>query len=889
MRTKQEPIHNNVIDLGNESEASSDVDYKERLLEALEQITGNGSFASSGQLEPIEPKFKVPNIGEITIPLGQDQAEQLMKVCHQSPFGKGTETIVDLSVRNTLELNADQFEISNPAWEDFITALTEKVVNELGVVGGADEIQAELYRKKPGMFATLVIGLPSEHIGGAVKLEHGSQTKVFHTAHANQSYLCWYADVEHEIEPVISGFRWVLTYNLIKTGDAIPAQSVIPESEFQPLRQAITTYVQEQDQELLYMLEHEYTETSMNLNSLKGMDYIRGLALQQMCDEGHVFLFLASLQRTVNRALEETYDNYRSYRGYNYDAGDCECDEDSDCPHQASNEVDGEPGEIYDDELSLPRVVDMTGHEISTGLSVEIEQLLQECPFDDHEPDDAENEGFTGNEGATRTETYNDTVIIIVSRSKLPNSLFKGARGGYRLDKATRQLTTIRERCKAVQGLLGESLDNRANFPSTEAKFEGLDAWVVEILEDIIVNHVKPHADDAKWLVAYLQVQRDPEKDLERVCTAVLKNVKRSSLPLAFLDHLFILARDGKFPQEAAKISFAEIAHDLATSLNICYRPTDWDTPKAAPAHYHRPRKLPAREPPVNGVKLALVIAEATDYVLHDTVSVLLNRVAQEVRKIHTDDFHLMIFPFLHAFIGTLLQRKAVMAEAKYQTFFSTVLNAYLDKYVQPEPARPASWVRDRVNCNCRDCKLLNDFLYSPWEQSGRFAMAEKRRRDLRHKLDGKCFKFDTERRGSPHTLVVTKTQEWAQRSARASEEIGKINTLVKLSELLGPGWEVISEQRNVKLQSRAGASSAKDQILNRERREANHAATMPHAHMPSFHPSFDPWFRDGYLMAPLNNTTGNAQLKQQNGPPQQAQVAGTKRKAVVIDLTSEE
>jgi len=62
--------------------------------------------------------------------------------------------------------------------------------------------KSESTEKVPGMFGTLVICLPSEHVGGAVRLDHQTQTQRLETepfSKFNISYLAWYADVLHEV------------------------------------------------------------------------------------------------------------------------------------------------------------------------------------------------------------------------------------------------------------------------------------------------------------------------------------------------------------------------------------------------------------------------------------------------------------------------------------------------------------------------------------------------------------------------------------------------------------------------------------------------------------------------------------------------------------------
>jgi hypothetical protein len=119
------------------------VDFQEDLLEALGGINASGSFASSGTLEDMEPRLLVRGIGEISLPLGVAQAQQLIKMARQAPYGKGSETIIDTSVRNTWELGDDQFEFLNPRWPGYVQKLCSRVAIDLGI---NSPINAHLYK-----------------------------------------------------------------------------------------------------------------------------------------------------------------------------------------------------------------------------------------------------------------------------------------------------------------------------------------------------------------------------------------------------------------------------------------------------------------------------------------------------------------------------------------------------------------------------------------------------------------------------------------------------------------------------------------------------------------------------------------------------------------------
>src|SRR5690242_20283942 len=77
------------------------------------------------------------------------------------------------------------------------------------------------------MFGTLVICLDSPHKGGKLRLKHQGVEKTYDTSSARNTFAAWYGDVTHEVLPVESGYRWVLTYNLaIDSVPELPSASL---------------------------------------------------------------------------------------------------------------------------------------------------------------------------------------------------------------------------------------------------------------------------------------------------------------------------------------------------------------------------------------------------------------------------------------------------------------------------------------------------------------------------------------------------------------------------------------------------------------------------------------------------------------------------------------
>lgn len=192
--------------------------------------------------------LRIKETGTVGLPLSLRDAHAIASVCKQSPFGKGDHTVIDETVRKTWELDATDFICQNPDWPPILEGITQRAVQDLGFKG---EVSAEPYKlllyeegaffkahrdteKTPGMFGTLVICLPSEHVGGEVLLVHGTEKRELETSTESMFHMsasAWYSDVQHEIKPVTSGFRLVLTFNLVQKHSAtVPTAAALDDS-----------------------------------------------------------------------------------------------------------------------------------------------------------------------------------------------------------------------------------------------------------------------------------------------------------------------------------------------------------------------------------------------------------------------------------------------------------------------------------------------------------------------------------------------------------------------------------------------------------------------------------------------------------------------------------
>ena len=128
--------------------------------------------------------------------------------------------------------------------------------------------------------------------------------------------------------------------------------------------------------------------------------------------------------------------------------------------------------------------------------------------------------------------------------------------------------------------------------------------------------------------------------------------------------------------------------------------------------------------------------------------------------------------------------RKPISADDDYQHLWHHAATILLARSEHP-PEAPKDWRQEgRIRCTCGDCRELQTFVLDPVERTHRFRLRKDRRRHLheqiqRHGLD---MTHETERRGSPQTLVCTKTRRAYERQcAEHKADVTAMSTLLRV------------------------------------------------------------------------------------------------------------
>ena len=335
-------------------------------------------------------------------------------------------------MRRVWELDPDGFRWLNQRWNELVTKVVDDVQQALGLEDR--KLVAQLYKlllyeegdfflphrdgeKQNGMVATLVIGLPSIYEGGELIVSHeDKQHEIVFTGAASGyelSYAAFYANCEHEIRPLRSGYRLCLVYNLTlaksrsKKGLSAPSYSGTAVAIGQLFRDHATDGA---SQKRVVALQHRYTQNGLTLDKLKGIDRAWAQVLFEATEQTGWVAHLALMTFWQCGTAEGDYDY-----GYNCDYDLCDRER-GHGPYttddEALNGCKYEMGEVFDDSLSVNHWSDHQGKKVRLGeMSVEESEIISETPPEDWDPSSEEFEGYTGNAGMTLERWYHRAAI----------------------------------------------------------------------------------------------------------------------------------------------------------------------------------------------------------------------------------------------------------------------------------------------------------------------------------------------------------------------------------------------------------------------------------------------------------------------------------------------
>ena len=313
-----------------------------------------------------------------------------------------------------------------------VAAIVDAVRQDFGI---AQKVKPELYKllvyekgsffaphrdteKTSRMFATLVVCLPSRHEGGSLIVRHDGQTATIDFAKKGgefeTQYAAFYADCEHEIRPVSSGYRICLVYNLATAGKKQPSapQNSAAVTAAAKLLSSLFADAAAGPQKIAVPFQHQYTEAGLDPRQLKGADRACADVLVRAAESLGCEVYFALLTHWQSGEVDYDtldHDPYRRRSSYHWSHDEEDADDD-----YGSDEFSGaDMGEVYDEALTLDHWRDPQGRQRRFGeIRLEESEILNTCDKEDWACRQ-EIEEASGNEGVSMERWYRQGVIVI--------------------------------------------------------------------------------------------------------------------------------------------------------------------------------------------------------------------------------------------------------------------------------------------------------------------------------------------------------------------------------------------------------------------------------------------------------------------------------------------
>lgn len=777
------------------AESTKPIAIADKLLDALSGIGQPGHFCVSGDLPMTMPGLDVKGLGPVTLPLNRTQAKKLIQCCRQAPYGQGSDTIVDTDVRRVWELDPQQFQLTGPEWDSMVTAIVEGAQAALGlndVKLNIDIYKMLLYEKGSfflphrdgekldGMVATLVIGLPSKYTGGELIVSHnGTDHKVVMDGAASGhelSYAAFYADCEHEIRPLKSGYRLCLVYNVSlaksrgkRRGKAISASSNEPRTD--SVTELIKRWVEgDGAHKFAITLQHRYTKGGLKRDALKGTDRNWADVVFAAAEQADCYAYLAQLTRFQNGMPSNWYELEQRAHGH-FVSGSW--DEEKDGPYRGKASYE----DIYEESLSLDGWSDCDGKPVRFGqIDLSEKEIIADPPFSKWAPSREEIEGYTGNEGVTAKRWYHRAAIVVWPRdnqySVLCDAGTAAAIGGLeqmtsQLDRGSKSGRSERlSSCVSFAEAIIDTWKPAARRNSWDSDINGIGDESSRAEFPQILSVIDSPQLGSRYLTEVLR--DDAEQQIDKSFVAFIKRHGWNNFETALLAVITAttdatLSRNTRLVEMIATLPDKNadriaVGQLLSNRLVARLEAVDQGSAKSAIRPWMRPT--------VDRSKLLTSLVKGLVSLSADEALQRLIDHTLGSEQYDLTDCHVAAIGSLESWLtGNLKSSDASSSNARS---CSTAIENWLkgcrsrlEDLTSSAPEAPTDFRRaDTVTCTCGDCAALKAFLVNPTEQVGRFPLAKQRRQHLHQIIQRQnCdTTHTTDRRGSPQTLVCTKT-----------------------------------------------------------------------------------------------------------------------------------
>jgi hypothetical protein len=749
---------------------------RDRFASLLGDAVAAGAFSARRTARPDNLRLQVRGVGPIALPVSVEQAKELCLTARPARFGNGEQTLLDARVRDTWEIPKSRVKIDKRQWDFTLRPVLDRLHADLGLPEECD-LTAGFHsmlvyapgqffaphqdsEKADAMIGTLVVTLPSPSTGGVLVVEHGGRTATYRSSKESLSFVAFYADCRHHVRPVTSGYRVVLTYNLLVRGDTVASAAGRTDPGLAgDLARCLEEHFDDAGKptRLVYLLDHEYTERALGWARLKGSDASRAAVIRKAAEAADCEFALALAEVHEMWSAEEAEPSWhQGWRGsYWDDEYDTDDESDGDSPG------DYELQELIESTISLDCWLDESNEATPTSLTVSDDEVCTTTPTADLSPHESSYEGYMGNYGNTLDRWYRRAAIVLWPRRRA-FEVRAEASPGWALDRladlvregdlagarnCAHSLVSFWTAVPRGEQLLGKALTVARDLyePAVAAMLlapfpiEMLARTHAELLAQLAVRYGESWAHDLievwfgrdrAWHSSWDPQRWDWIASLPAVCDGLRAAPKAG-------------ASTGRLLSAVAWTRLRESADELFRLTTPSYR-------------YNALGKL---GPPVAGLLASTAIIEAAD-LREDVVAFLCQ---------DNDDVITCAMAALRAAPNSGMQSHRETGLDVVARHCASRLEARL---VQPARAADDWSIELAKVCSCELCESLGVFLGDRTRRSFEWPLAEPRRRHIHSRLERAELPVhhQTRRSGRPYRLVLTKTDALFERERETRE-----------------------------------------------------------------------------------------------------------------------
>ncbi|MDE0112196.1 MAG: 2OG-Fe(II) oxygenase, partial [Albidovulum sp.] len=750
-----------------------------------------------GRINVPMPRLEVEGIGVISFPVPSFQAEELKAKATAAPYGRGQETIYDLSIRACKQIAPDRLSLGGAKWAETLKEIVRRAGTDLGCT--ENSVSAELYKlliyepggffaphrdteKVDGMLATLVLALPGSSTGGELVVRHHGRETVIDMRSDDPSELnfaAFYADCEHEVRPIADGHRICLVYNLVlRHGGRAQLNAPDFSAQVEPMARELESAFDGSQigapDKVVWLLEHDYSEAGLSFDTLKNIDAAHGKVLAAAADSAGCAIHAAILHVSESASVE-------------YDGWDREIED--------VDEEDYEVIEIVDWESHLDNWMGREGEPAKFGkMELKKDELIPTGRLDYAKPDEVTLTEASGNVGASVDRLYRRAALVLWPAEQTSRAL--AASGANSLASF---LNCQRERLRNGESIFApiETLveSAAAHWPRPKYRYSYRENdWATATASalGLICEFARPETA-GRFFIEVVQPNYSPELnnailaaarllDANSVQNAIRELVEKNfssnadsvvGLALHLSDELDVA------PDSGWREALEEIVVAVAGELAALGRKKEDDAETGPYSYYYR------REPdPLLANTLAKYFTLIWRYQLEDRTEPATTFLLESPKIVEPE----RTVPEL---LNLLIRDRPEEAgrSSAMRSLWNLSAKPLIARSAVP-PTLPSDWVTpaSELDCTCSLCREIKIFCADPGKEILRVATAQSNRSHIRRECmeAGIDMEFHTERKGRPYILVCTKTRyRFDRRLKEYEQDLNYMQMLAKAADTL--------------------------------------------------------------------------------------------------------